>query len=150
MQDPPKTGRGAIVHRFPMRNDFQVEIALPEDLTLKDVKRLYRWLQTLPFDQRRTRGEEDAAKRSRGGVPIVERLQDLAFGGASIEKIVQSAIESELGRERSHAATASSLRDKWLRAVAENTKLKKWLSDAEGISRIEILEALDKEDFDGA
>lgn len=38
------------VYGYQLRKDMRVELALPMDLTMRDVDRLHKWLQTLPFE----------------------------------------------------------------------------------------------------
>lgn len=38
------------VYGYQLRKDLRVDLALPNDLTHQDVKRLHRWLMTLPVD----------------------------------------------------------------------------------------------------
>ena len=40
-----------IVHEYPLRRGMRVLLPLPEDLTADDVKRLHKWLGTLPYDE---------------------------------------------------------------------------------------------------
>lgn len=46
-QQPPA---GFSSYGFQLRKDLRVDLMLPTDLTTKDVKRLHRWLETLPID----------------------------------------------------------------------------------------------------
>lgn len=72
-----------IEHTFRLRSDYMVKVRLPSDLTMKDVGRLHRWLQTLPFDDRVTRGrfgpqaadDEDPASSPRIGHGIGDDLR---------------------------------------------------------------------------
>jgi hypothetical protein len=41
---------GLITHRFQLRPDIEIVVRLPSDLNQSDVVRLYKWLQTLPFE----------------------------------------------------------------------------------------------------
>lgn len=41
---------GFAVYGYQLRKDMRVDLALPMDLSAKDVKRLHRWLETLPVD----------------------------------------------------------------------------------------------------
>lgn len=47
---------GFIVHPFPLRRDLTIKIALPPDLSAKDVARLHKWLQVLPVEDDPTEG----------------------------------------------------------------------------------------------
>jgi hypothetical protein len=101
-------------HRYPLRRDFEVEVSLPEDLTMKEVERMSRWLSSIPFDQRqrltRTRG---------GGTPKGPTgLHDFAFGSLGLDSMLTEVIDSALGPE------GAELKDKWLREVANNEHLK--------------------------
>jgi hypothetical protein len=41
---------GFAVYGYQLRKDMRVDLALPMDLSQRDVKRLHRWLETLPVD----------------------------------------------------------------------------------------------------
>ena len=41
---------GFIVHPFQLRRDLTIKIALPPDISAKDVARLHKWLQVLPVE----------------------------------------------------------------------------------------------------
>lgn len=47
-----KTGPSLLTHRFHLRPDLEIEVALPPDLTLDEALRLGDWLQVLPFRAR--------------------------------------------------------------------------------------------------
>jgi hypothetical protein len=54
-------------HKFRLRGDYEIELTLPKDLKMTDVHRLTQWLQTLPFDNRRTRDTATPRMRGEGG-----------------------------------------------------------------------------------
>lgn len=48
--DFPTSDDGDVVHKFRLRHEKEIFIALPIDLTSKEGKRLSLWLKSLPFD----------------------------------------------------------------------------------------------------
>jgi hypothetical protein len=40
-----------ILHQFQLRKDLKLTIPFPPDLTQADVRRLYRWMTTLPLEE---------------------------------------------------------------------------------------------------
>lgn len=47
---PMRVPAGFIPHVFQLRRELQIVVPLPPDLTMKDVERLNRWMQTLPIE----------------------------------------------------------------------------------------------------
>lgn len=125
-------------HAYQLRLDLGIEVELPEDLTMNDVERMGGWLRTLPFDQRRTRGESDGPRdeRKRGEGKRLE-IEDVAdelrlIANASPSVLMEAMKIESLGEILAEGAT--DIQDKWLRAVAFGSKLQDKLDAQEKIS----------------
>lgn len=57
----------SFIHKYQLRVDYEITLELPKDLNMNDVNRIIKWLETLPFDNRRIMDTATPRMRGEGG-----------------------------------------------------------------------------------